>query len=398
MAFFYIGFTAKHSIWIFSGVVYLISFIGLQYMGISGMHDPISNILVTLFMAIWIISIIHALAIRGDYLTRLEIIKKYKNEFQEEYLSEFENIGKKSENAILKVSSSRIEFKSKKSKKEISKSHSPRIDIKKTKDEKEVHENKIPRIEFKRDKINEINVLGTNLKFTEILSDSFRYPLTNLKRYIILGILLFFSFLIIPGILANGYMLRIIKHSFKDSNDFPPFNEWLSLFEDGIKYLIVNIVYLSIPLFVTIFISIIIVSMAPISDFNTFFNTFVSVLIIIGLIILTIPYFLSLIALPHIVKKNKLGSLFEIKNLLNVIRRIGWIKYLAAVVLLTLFSILVSALSFIPQILHMNQLLVFLISAVLSLFIGPYLLSFHGKLLALLYQEGIEQDKTKTEN
>lgn len=389
IAFFYIGFTAKYPKWILYGVIYLIPFIGIQYIGTSGMRDPISNTLVTIFMIIWIVSIIHAIAIRGDYLTRLEIIKKYKSEFHEEYLSKLDELNKKNEKEIPVGHTPRIKIKKeKKSDNEVRGDPIPRIQFKSEKPEKEAQRDYLAKKEIK----GEMDLSGINMKLTEILSDSLRYPLSNPKRYIVLGVLLFFSFLIIPGILAYGYMLRIIKHSFNGSDDLPPFNEWVSLFTDGLKYVVVNIVYFTIPLLLTVFISILIIipGLAPFSDFNTFLKTFVFVVVVTGLIIMTIPYLLSLIALPHIVKKDRLESFLEIKNILEIIRGIGWIKYIAAVVLLTLFSILISVLSLVPQILNMNILVVYVVSAFLGLFIGSYLLAFRGRLLALLYQAGIK--------
>lgn len=233
-----------------------------------------------------------------------------------------------------------------------------------------------------------------NLK--EILSDSFRYPISNLKRLFSLGALLFFSVLIIPAIFANGYMLRVMEYSFNGSNELPPFNDWLNMFVDGLKYAIVMLVYYLIPgLFIGFLTVIILFSMvsysAPAMDFNAIFSSYITILIIVGLVVMALPYIFSQMALPHVVKEGKLDVLLELRKLSGVIKKIGWVKYLLALIVITLFSLLVSGLNLIPRLLHTGDLVIYLFSAIISFFIGSYLLAFQGRLLALLYQEGIEE-------
>lgn len=92
------------------------------------------------------------------------------------------------------------------------------------------------------------------MNLSEILSESFKYPLSNLKRMLILGILLALNILIIPAILSMGYYIRIIESSFQGSNELPPFNEWGKMFTDGLKYIVVLLIYLGIPAFIGSFI------------------------------------------------------------------------------------------------------------------------------------------------
>lgn len=232
------------------------------------------------------------------------------------------------------------------------------------------------------------------MNITKILSDSFRYPFSNIKRLLILGILMATSILIIPSILALGYTLRIMEHSFKGSNELPPFGDWINMFIDGIKYAVVNIVYIAIPAMITGFISIAILlilrAYGQITTINALIN-FIPVVVILGIIIMVYPYFLSLIALPHLVKKNKIEAGFNFKEIIAVIKKIGWLKYISGAVLLTALTIAVSAISSAPQILHMGQLAVYGTSALVGFFIASYLTAFKGRFLALLYEEGIEE-------
>ena len=102
-----------------------------------------------------------------------------------------------------------------------------------------------------------------------IVDDIIRYPLSNWKKYLILGIIFlagvvvyitrFYGSIVITnniiiiwflGIIAfflvtltRGYTLRIIKSSVNGSSALPVFNNWIDMFVDGIKMFIVTIVY-----------------------------------------------------------------------------------------------------------------------------------------------------------
>jgi len=235
----------------------------------------------------------------------------------------------------------------------------------------------------------------TKMNVSEMVSDSLKFPFSDLKRLLILGILMATGILIIPAILAYGYTLRIIEYSFNGSNELPPFNDWLDMFVDGLKYIIVRIIYVGVPAILTsIIATIILMTMlfsGQVTNFSTFLNTFFLILLIVGLIIMTFPYLLSLMALPHIVKKDKLEASVKFKDILGIIKNIGWVNYITGAVIIAAFSLVVSVLSAIPQLMHMGQIVVFGVSAIVGLFIGSYLTAFTGRLLALLYQEGTEE-------
>jgi hypothetical protein len=225
------------------------------------------------------------------------------------------------------------------------------------------------------------------VNLNEILSNSFRYPFSNVKRMLILGLLLATSILIIPAIFAYGYFLRIMKCSFNGSNELPPFEDWGGMFVDGLKYIIVMIIYIGIPALIAAFISmVILVFQYP----SLSFNDFLVVLGIVSIIILAIPYIFSLIALPNMVyNKKELSKAFDFKHILGIIKNISWSKYISAVIVIVIFDVLLSGLNFYSESLQLG-LITYLISGIISLFIGSYLMAFRGRILAVLYHEGTE--------
>lgn len=76
----------------------------------------------------------------------------------------------------------------------------------------------------------------------EIVSDSFRYPSTDWKKVIILGVISILSFLIIPIFLVLGYAFRVLKASLAGLEELPEFDEWVNMLVDGIKVFVVYIV------------------------------------------------------------------------------------------------------------------------------------------------------------
>ena len=102
-----------------------------------------------------------------------------------------------------------------------------------------------------------------------IIKDSLRYPFTDWKKILILGLLIVMSSIIgnaislgytnnfvifllicvgfLTGLFVNGYMFKIIKTSLNEENKLPEFNGWINMLIDGIKVFVVSIVYLAVP-------------------------------------------------------------------------------------------------------------------------------------------------------
>ena len=103
-----------------------------------------------------------------------------------------------------------------------------------------------------------------------IVDDAVRYPFSDWKRYLILGILFLLGDLVyitrfdasivfttniaiewFLGIIAfaivlltRGYFFRIIKSSLNGLVEPPEFNRWIDMFKDGVKLFIVGFVYI----------------------------------------------------------------------------------------------------------------------------------------------------------
>jgi len=247
----------------------------------------------------------------------------------------------------------------------------------------------------------------------QIIKDSLKYPFSDWKKFLILGIIilitvtydfvwvlgfnniliwyiLFTIGLIIQLLVVVGYQFRIIKSTLAGADELPVFNNWISMFSDGFKVKIVEVVY-SIPviLLVLIFAKISYASILWSTSINPtnipYFEIVVKWLLIAFLYkILIYPIFR--IAIAHMANnESKLGSAFKLREILNKIGNVGWGKliiwYIAVgfifIILLIIGDILAGLLGLIS---------LFLGIIFLYLVIMPYLYIFVSRSTALIYK------------
>ena len=217
-----------------------------------------------------------------------------------------------------------------------------------------------------------------------IVEDAVKYPLSDLKKVFILGIIIVFTgmpgitiigallgttntamihFLDILYLLVYGYLFRVIKSSLNGEIELPDFDNWIEMLEDGFKVLIICVIY-SIPaLFITLaFAAVPFASNFGITGSNlaTIANTLLETagvwaFIAILYMILIIP--VILIAITNMAyNKGMLAEAFKFHIIKNIIYQIGqknifkWYLitgviyialYLLGSTITTIFSILV---------------------------------------------------------
>lgn len=122
----------------------------------------------------------------------------------------------------------------------------------------------------------------------EIIKDAVRYPLSDWKKIIILGIIIEISYIaqywysyditnigiililagigLLVGFLVNGYLIRILKSSLDGAWELPGFNAWKTMFIDGFKVFAVFFIYLILPVLAMIFLLLLLGSDFPFRD------------------------------------------------------------------------------------------------------------------------------------
>lgn len=103
------------------------------------------------------------------------------------------------------------------------------------------------------------------MKVRGIIKDSLKYPLSDWKKFLILGLIFIIIYILnisahygknvyllvlllgiafVVGLFVNGYIFRIINSTFDGKVELPEFNNWHDMGVEGVKVYLVYIVYL----------------------------------------------------------------------------------------------------------------------------------------------------------
>ena len=236
----------------------------------------------------------------------------------------------------------------------------------------------------------------------DIYKDALEYSAQDWIKLVILGVICLFSFLLLPAFLITGYNYRVINtavHGIINGRDsLPEFDDLISMFVDGVKVVIVEIVYIIVPAIVFLIFAIIAGQGEGVVS---------SALMIIGCIItfalVVVACLMSQMGLCHMAYNDgAFSKAFALTEIKEVIDEIGWfeciITYLGLIIITLVISIVVSAIIWIiftvfgisGAVLGADPSGVFvlgaLINSAISMFIvGPYLSIFNSRSIGLLY-------------
>lgn len=248
------------------------------------------------------------------------------------------------------------------------------------------------------------------MSLKEIFSDSLRYPFSNLSKFVVVGILTLiagFSSILtnytveggvmaisgvvsfIAGLLASGYGVSIIRQAISKSDDVPSFSFMDNLF-DGIKYLIILIVYLIIPTVIVIVLAIL-SSMGYIVSDVVFLGLGITV-IIVAVILFIFFGLMGEVAIARFANTGELSDAFALIEVFRDMKRIGILKIIGFIiiqfVILLAVSIVMELLGYIPY-----------VGMVIAAFVGgAFELFFTNRSLGLLYGDRAEESSDEAED
>jgi hypothetical protein len=155
---------------------------------------------------------------------------------------------------------------------------------------------------------------------------------------------------ILLGLPLMGYVMKILR----GEKPAPEVEDWGTLFIDGIKYLIVGLIY-AIPIIIVEVILMVIGFGAAMTGDPTAAMAAIGTLLIGLLVILVLAIIIGLFACIGIVRFARTGSIGEAFNfsaILATIGKIGWVPYIIALVVLivcyVIFGIVMAILMMIP--------------------------------------------------
>lgn len=280
------------------------------------------------------------------------------------------------------------------------------------------------------------------MNITELFKDAFNYSTRDWGKILILGLLIFgililallmgvsaifgqiivvtilgiitVIFAIAVGLIYNGYSLSVIRDtiinknvSVVDKEEALPDFRWSENIIDGLKVLILTIVYMIIPVIVGIILA---YGLGVFSDaaiinqtmnmynqstgaqlpfvFSTMYMGFagfsITIVHTVTMILAIIFTLFAIIAMGRLAETGRLGSIIEFSEIINTISKIGWGNYIIWFILLyiivTLISLVAALIIFIPVI----GIIIYL------LIIPAFLIIFESRAIGLIYNESKE--------
>jgi hypothetical protein len=173
------------------------------------------------------------------------------------------------------------------------------------------------------------------------------------------------------GIPLTGYAMKVLR----GAKPAPEVEDWGKLFIDGIKYIIVSLIY-AIPL---IILWIIVMGAAWFSFISGDYTAMAAVIptAIFGLVIMAILAVIiavfEVIGIVRFARTDSIGEAFNFSAILATIGRLGWVEYIIALVVLVvvavIFSIIVAIIQIIPI---LGMIVYFCLIAPWTLFMARY--------------------------
>ena len=238
------------------------------------------------------------------------------------------------------------------------------------------------------------------MEMGNIIKKAFKYPFSNWKRYLILGLIFLVSVLIfevsggfgnpeyrislliayvVINLVIEGYLFRSMENSIKGENELSKFDQWPKMFTDGVKVFLALFIYGFIPGIMLVIGYVLLIQYA-LMDVGT-------VILLIG-IFLTVLFVLFVnMALANMAYHGKLSAALKIREIYDRLKIIGWMRYI-------FFSIIITVIVF------LGTLTAILIKDLIPIlgFIGYFLISTYFELLSyrafgLIYKETLQSNQ-----
>jgi hypothetical protein len=177
---------------------------------------------------------------------------------------------------------------------------------------------------------------------------------------------------ILLGLPLMGYSMKILR----GEKPAPEVDDWGTLFIDGIKYMIVSLIY-AIPLIIVWVIVIGASAVAIMSGDSTAMMAAFGAMAIGLLVMLVLGIIIAVFAIIGIVRFARTGSIGEAFNfsaILATIGKLGWVPYIIAIVVLVVVAIIFGIVVAIIQMIPILGILVYIcLIAPWTLFVSRYI-------------------------
>jgi len=178
----------------------------------------------------------------------------------------------------------------------------------------------------------------TNMDYGSMVGESFEYAkeavVGKWNKWLMLIIAT-----ILLGIPLMGYVMKVLR----GEKPAPEVNDWGTLFLDGIKYLIVSLIY-ALPIII-VWVLVMGASAAAFmsGNYSAMMAAFgaVALGVLVMFVLAVIISVFEVIGIVRFARTGSIGEAFNISAILATINKIGWVNYIIALIVLIIVAIIV---------------------------------------------------------
>ena len=196
---------------------------------------------------------------------------------------------------------------------------------------------------------------------------------------------------------ASGYIYDVIKYSIEGKSELPDFNDIKGLLLKGVRTFIVGLAYSILPM-ILFFLGLMLTVNESV---GASVNAIGGIVLLIAIIFAIFVSLVNVMALCNMVDKDEFAAAFRFKEILGLIKNIGWGRYIgillfaviAMMIISVFFGFIFGAIAGIISVIVGSALVMALINMILnSLLINPYASIVISRIYGSIYKEA-----TKTE-
>ena len=216
------------------------------------------------------------------------------------------------------------------------------------------------------------------MDISQIVGNSFEYAKKLFSDLGRLAILIVLDIIPIVNLIVLGYMTRVAKET-PMSADPPPLRDYGDMFIQGLKVAVAVFLYMLVPIIIILMgAGAFIFGAIGMQEFFPAWGAIGVGILVVGIILAFAIAIIMAMALVHMVKNNSFGKAFAVGEVLGIIGRIGWGKYIVWLIIMFVIALIVGAIGSIPA-----------VGWIISLVIAPVFGVFVWRSAALIYSEAV---------
>ena len=236
-----------------------------------------------------------------------------------------------------------------------------------------------------------MRILADNAPVDTIQAAISALPPTNMTLIVLSWIVTF-----ILMIFCSGYIYDIIKYGIEGKSELPEFKDIKGIFIKGIRSFIVGIAYSILP----VILFLLGLMLAVNESVSGSVNAIGGIIIVIAIAFAIFAALLEIMALCNMVDKDELAAAFRFKEILALIKNLGWGRYIgillfaiiAIMIISVFFSFIFGAIATGISILFGSAFVLALVNLIFnSLLINSYTSIVISRVYGSVYKEAIGQ-------